>query len=835
VASVLRANHLTRTVGRVREGSQSYLVQVDGRLRSVHDFKNLPIGDSGFRLGDVADVSLAYPERDEFNFLNGAESLGVRIYKASTANLLEMIDLVRAELDDIRAMPEAAGLQINIYGDDSKDVREGLASLRNTGLLGGALAIFFMFLFLRRFRTTLLVAIAIPVSLVVTFAIMYLSRQAGWTNLTLNIMTLMGLMLAVGMLVDNSIVVIESVFRHHHDLGEDARTATLKGASEVVRPIFASTVTTMCVFLPMVFMSSGARFAIFINNIGIMVVVVMAASFLVAITVIPMVSARLLGGEATRSFPLFDRLTNAYDRSLRFMLRHRLAFATLIVIVLWWSWSSYQNIERSMSMKSYERQMFIQVDMPKTYSVDQKHALFEEIYGVLDDLRDELEIADLSYEYRRSAGRSRGWGGSNRFDIYLTDETRGAKDTGEIRDRIEQLLPTRPGVSFTVSRSMRGHHSKTGAGFELRLVGDRAEMLEEISGRVQAALASSPGLTNVDSSLESGDEEIWVRPDRDRTLQAGLSSQAVGMSVSSALSSRPATYFEVGDRELDVVVQHRESDRQTLDQLKALPLAFGKELLPIGAVADFQSAPGARSIEREDRRSVLTITADTATDTPSYMAERMAWQTVNNIDMPAGYEIMESKDWFSSSEDAAAAAFMLLFAVVLVYMVMAALFESFAQPFTIMFAVPFAFIGVGIVMRLAGQPRSSTADLGLIILAGIVVNNAIVLVDHINRLRGTGLVRDEAIVLGGRHRLRPILMTAMTTILGLSPMVAPFFLPQIFGSVDGRAAFWAPVGLVILGGLATSTLLTVMVIPVLYSLVDDLTRCARRVVVEVVG
>jgi HAE1 family hydrophobic/amphiphilic exporter-1 len=291
----------------------------------------------------------------------------------------------------------------------------------------------------------------------------------------------------------------------------------------------------------------------------------------------------------------------------------------------------------------------------------------------------------------------------------------------------------------------------------------------------------------------------------------------------------------VGDRELDVVVQHRESDRQTLDQLKALPLAFGKELLPIGAVADFQSAPGARSIEREDRRSVLTITADTATDTPSYMAERMAWQTVNNIDMPAGYEIMESKDWFSSSEDAAAAAFMLLFAVVLVYMVMAALFESFAQPFTIMFAVPFAFIGVGIVMRLAGQPRSSTADLGLIILAGIVVNNAIVLVDHINRLRGTGLVRDEAIVLGGRHRLRPILMTAMTTILGLSPMVAPFFLPQIFGSVDGRAAFWAPVGLVILGGLATSTLLTVMVIPVLYSLVDDLTRFARRVVVEVVG
>ena len=184
--------------------------------------------------------------------------------------------------------------------------------------------------------------------------------------------------------------------------------------------------------------------------------------------------------------------------------------------------------------------------------------------------------------------------------------------------------------------------------------------------------------------------------------------------------------------------------------------------------------------------------------------------------------------------DSAEALFMLGFALVLVYMVMASLFESFAQPFTIMFSVPFAFIGVGVIMKLAGQARSSTSDIGLIILAGIVVNNAIVLVDQINRIRRSGVDRNEAIVLGGRHRLRPILMTAMTTILGLSPMVAPFFLPQVFGAVEGRAAFWAPVGLVILGGLATSTLLTVLIIPVLYSLVDDATRFVRRLAFEVI-
>jgi HAE1 family hydrophobic/amphiphilic exporter-1 len=351
---------------------------------------------------------------------------------------------------------------------------------------------------------------------------------------------------------------------------------------------------------------------------------------------------------------------------------------------------------------------------------------------------------------------------------------------------------------------------------------------------VTAALAANPGLKDVDSSLESGDEQILVQPDRERTLQAGLSGRAVGMSISSALSSRPVAYFEVGDRELDVVVQHRESDRQTLDQLKALPLSSADGEIPIGAVASFDTKPGARSIERKDRRSTLKITADTATGTPSFLASRIVQRAVKELNLPAGYEIVEGDDWRSASEDSSDAIFMLLFAVALVYMVMAALFESFTQPFTIMFSVPFAFIGVGIIMKLAGQPRSSTADIGLIILAGIVVNNAIVLVHHINRLRTTGLEREEAIVLGGRHRLRPILMTAMTTILGLSPMVAPFFLPQVFGAVEGRAAFWAPVGLVILGGLATSTFLTVTVIPVLYSLIDDGTRFARRVVAEVV-
>ncbi|MCP4895652.1 MAG: efflux RND transporter permease subunit [bacterium] len=833
VSSVLRTNHMTRSAGVVREGSRSLLVRIEGKLNGLDEIRALPLGP-GLRIGDVAQVSFAYPEQESFNFLNGSESLTLQVYKASTANLLEMIDGVRKELDTIAALPEAEGLDLRIYRDDSEDVREGLSELRRTGLLGGGLAIFFMFLFLRRVRTTLLVAIAIPVSVVMTFVIMYLTRQAGWTDMTLNIMSLMGLMLSVGMLVDSSIVVIESIFRHKQELHEDAYTATLTGASEVVRPIAASTLTTMCVFLPMVFLQTGGRFASFMENIGLTVVIVMAASFIVAVSVVPMVAARLLKKEKAQSHPFFDRISGSYGSSLRFMLRHRMAFALLTLGVLWWSWNLYGSIGRTSSPPSFERQIRVNVDVPKSYSVDQKRSLYDSMYAVFDARRNELDILDISHSFQRGNERMRGWHGGNTFSIYLEDEESATLDTAEIRDRVEKSLPQQPGVSYTIGRSMRGHGG-SGSGVELKVQGDRMEILEVLSARIVAALQSMPGLKSADSTLESGDEEVHVRPDPERVLQAGLSTRMVGQSVSSALSSRPVSYFEVEDREIDIVVQHREQDRQTLDQLRKLPVAFGDTQLAIGALADFESAPGVRAISREDRRSSVTVTADTASGVPSFMAQRMADQAVAGIDLPRGYEIGQGREWWMGRDDSSAAIFMLLFALVLVYMVMASLFESFAQPFTIMFSVPFAFIGVGVVMKLAGQPRSSTADIGLIILAGIVVNNAIVMVDHINRLRTTGMPRDEAIVLGGRHRLRPILMTAMTTILGLSPMAAPFFLPQFFGAVDGRAAFWAPIGLVILGGMVTATALTVMVIPVIYSLIDDLSRFGARVARGVVG
>jgi len=832
IAQVLRANNVNESGGKIREGGRAYLVRSQGELRTLDEVRALSLGRHGIRVGDVAEVSFGYPEQERFSFLNGAEALTIGVYKNSTANLLQVADRVRAEMRSIRALPAAKGLHANIFFDSSQDVRKGLSELRNAGIVGGILAIAFIFLFLRRVRTSLVVGIAIPLSVIVAFVIMYVTRQAGWTDMTLNIMSLMGLMLAVGMLVDNSIVVIESIYRHRQELGEDARTATLSGTTEVAMPIVASTLTTIRVFMPMIFLPTGGWFAVYLRNIGTTVVIVIVASLAVALTVVPMAAVRLLRSESEKRYVFFDRCADFYARSLRFGLRHRLAFVLLIIGVLAWSWNLYEGTGRSFFTRSFSRQLAIQVDTPKAYSLDQKRKLYKRVYGLLDSHRAELEIKDISYRFQRSAGRSRGWRGNSRFRIYLTDEEQAHLGTAEIRDRIEKLLPTEPGVKFTIARSMHGH-SGEGSSLDIELYGERPEVLELVSQEVVARLQRVPVLRDVDTSLTSGDEEIHVRPDRERALQAGLSSRLIGASIAGALSERSVGTFRTGDRELNVVAQYREQDRRSLDQLKKMPVAFGRSPLPASALAQFTRVPGARTIERENRRSVIHVTADTAGNAPLYAVMGSVEAALDQVGFPPGYGWQLGHDFREHEQEASSALFMLLFALVLVYMIMAALFESFVQPFTIMFSVPFAFVGVGIVMRLAGQPRGSGSDMGLIILAGIVVNNAIVLIDHINQLRCSGMSRDEAIVLGGRHRLRPILMTAMTTVLGLLPMVAPLIVPQLVGSPEGRSAFWMPVGLVIIGGLISSTFLTVTVIPIVYSLLDDLKRFAARVAREV--
>ena len=827
--NLLRQNNVNLSGGEIKEGSRKLLVRTVGEFSTPEEVARLPLGTNGLRLGDVAEVSYTFPQKESFNFLNGVEAVTVSVNKTSTANLLAVVQGVKAELDLIAALPEAEGASVRIYQDASVDVRNGLGQLRTAGLVGGVLAVLAVFFFLRRYRTTLLVAVAMPISVIATFVLLYFLRQGGVLEITLNVVSLAGLMLALGMLVDNSIVVIESIFRHRNELGDSARDAALYGTSEVAMPIIASTVSTMCVFMPLIFLSAGGRFKLYMQNIGVTVCIVIVASLMVALTVVPVVATFLLKGQEARPTTLTDRMQSVYGRILRFTLQHRFAFVLSLLAMFAGTLYLFSTIERSFSSRPLERQVILKADTPTQYSFAQIEALYDQIYDLLDTHREELEIADIAHNYDRGTGRSRAsWRRSRQFDIFLKDESESTLTTAEVRDKLRHLLPVKAGVNLRIATA-RGRHGTSGV--EIQLMGDDPVVLELISQRVAAALAEIPAIRDVDTSLESGDQEIHVRANPERVLQAGLSSRDVAFTVSNSLSGRPVSHFKTDDREVDLVMQYRERDRETLDQLKNVPVFTANGTLPLGAVANFELTTGPQSIERENRQAKIEISANATSPSASFVAMRSITAMFDSVPLPPGYEWSFGRWNRHQQQDQESGLFALLFALPLVYMLLAVLFESLSQPLTIMLSVPFALLGVAVAMKLAGQPWDTMTLIGLIILLGVVVNNAIVLIDHINSLRHSGMARDEAIIQGGQHRLRPIVITAVTTILGLTPLVAPFLFPQWFGSVEGRAANWAPIGLVIIGGLTTSTFLTLVILPTIYSLIDDLARFGSRVAV----
>ncbi len=828
LTSRLRQNHVNLSAGHVEEGSRKLLVRVLGEFDTLEQIRELPVDDRGLRLDDVAEVTYAYPRQESFHFLNGVESLTLSVYKVSTANLLEVVDRVRDELAAIAQEPASAGLGSRVYHDASIDVRQGLAQLRGAGLLGGALAVLAVFLFLRRIRTTLVVGLAIPISVVTTFVLMFLIRQAGWADLSLNVISLMGLVLALGMLVDSSIVVIESIYHRMEACGEDVETAALRGASEVALPILASTATTLCVFIPVIFLRTGGGFfSLYLKEIGFTVCIVLVASLLVALTVVPTAAVLLLRHETPRGGRLLAAVRRGYGRGLAFTLHHRAVFFVLVLAMLWGSWKLFGSIERTFASRSEPRQVVVNVDTPRSYTLEQTRALFEDTVALLQAQREALDIADIATSYRVGSGRSRGFDRARRIEVFLVDESEGRLTTTEARDRIRELFPVRAGVEFRIAQNRRRHGS---SGLEVELVGEDPSVLEILGRGVAAKMAAIPGVRDVDLSLESGDDEVRVRVAQDKASQADLSSQAVAFTVQSALSDRALATLKTEEREVDLIMQFRDEDRETLGQLKNVPVQAGGGARPLDTLADFELTTGASAIERENRLAKVSLTTNTTSPAAMFMAMGGVRRLLEQTAMPSGYSWSFGRWNRMAEQDQQGAGFALLFALLLVYMLMAALFESFTHPLSIMVSVPFAFIGVGVVMKLAGQPRDNFTELGFLILIGVVVNNAIVLIDHVNRLRRDGASREAAIIHGGQHRLRAILMTAVTTILGLLPMVAPVLFPEVFGSLEGRAGTWAPVGLVILGGLTTSTFLTLMVVPTVYSVIDDVTQFVRRVV-----
>lgn len=822
LAQSLRRNNMNISGGYILDGGRKFTVRAIGEFRTVNEIAQIPIRDHNLVLGDVAEVKYDYPERKNYQRLNGHDAISLRVYKASTANVVEVARKVRRLIENLHNEPELKGLTTQVFRDQSSEIVKSLSSLAYAGAFGGLLAIVVLFLFLREVRSTLVIGLAIPVSIVATFFFMYLIRLKPInSDITINLVSLTGLMFAVGILVDPAVVALENIFRHRQEEGLSAVEAAIVGAKEIGVAVLAASLTTVIVFVPLVFMSNTG-IGRWMRDFGVAITTAIIASLLIALTLIPLVASRLFTGKHQPRTAFMRRLNNIYDTLLRLALRFRWVSVVIFVGVLYGGYQLYLHIDRDWIPRTPERRMILDVRMPRTYGLDDAKALFGRVEKRLLAKKDELEIRTVSTNFRARRGR---------IDIFFTEQEKARRPTVQLYSLVRKALPQVPGVEFRTGR-MHGRGGNE-LGISVELQGESMEVLELYAQEVENMMRELPGIRDVNVSTESGDEEVHVYVDRTRAQMYGLSSQQVAATVASALSSRANSKFKTADREVDIRMQLRDEDRVNMQQLKTLRLRnLANEMVSLGSVAQFTLKKGPKQIQRKSRQPVISVYG--ITDRMGMLtASQMVSQLMANVELPPGYSWSLGSNWRRWRQSEQESYFAILLAVVLIYIIMAALFESFIHPFTILLSVPFAAIGILFMFWYTNTNLTSMAYLGAVVASGLVVNNGIILIDYINRLRRRGMSRTDAIFQGGHHRLRPILMTTATTIIGLTPLVAPAIFPGFFGPLEGRAAMYAPVGLAVLGGLLTSTPLTLILMPVVYSLLDDLVRWARRVAAAV--
>jgi len=805
--TVLSSN-LSTSEGFIEEDGKKWVVRIPAEIKNVEQLKELPVAGGKLKLKDVATIIYDYPPKEDYYILDGREAISFRLYKSDLANVVDISRKVKKELKKILSMSQYKSLNLLVYRDQAKDILASLRELVKAGIIGSVLAIIVLFLFLRRFRVTLIIALSIPLSVIFTFAFMFLLNTLFHTNLSINIISLSGLMMAVGMLVDNGVVVLENIFRYRQDFNYSPYEAAKVGSSEVATAVFGSTMTTVIVFASLTFVG-GSSFGRWLKDFGLAITLSLFASLFVSLSFNPLAASRLMKGKERERRKFIIKMENYYKKFISSALskKYYVAIAAFLLFII--SFYLFKNIPRGYMPRSREREIGYTVLMPEKMSLDEMEALFKRVEDIIEKNKKKLDIEHYVFSYGiRRLKRGRYFGSIN---LYLKDESESKLSTSEIEKRLTPLLPKEPGVDFLKGRKQfRGGF---GGGITINLTGPDYSTLVELADRVKEALKKIPSVSDITTNVEGGEKEVKVSVIRDRAFS--VSSQRISQTISSAISERPVTRFRWGNKEVDVIFQLKKDKNFTLSKLKNITVESQSGSLPVYAVARFRIGKGALSIVKENKKAIFTVEANTEVQ-GMYKVRDLVKKAMANIKFPPGYSWNMGEDWRRFKEAQQSTNMSLFLGIFLIYVVMASLFESFSQPFIILITVPLALFGVAITFQLTGVSFDNSSSLGLLILMGIVVNNGIILIDHTNILRKKGKVLKEAVVQAGRDRLRPILMTALTTIFGLLPMSMPLIFPGVFGPPEGRASMWAGISLVVLGGLTTSTFLTLTFLPSFY-------------------
>ena len=857
VINRLRQENINLTGGRLREGQTEFLVRTINEFLRPADLEPIVIDSTQgaiVRLADVARVVKGHKEREVITRIDGQESVDVAIYKEGGTNTVTVSDAVRDALADVetRLRQIDPNFQLAVVSDQARYIRDSVFEVLRTALYGGSLAILVLFLFLRSWKTTVIIGIAIPISVIATFFLMYVS------GISLNIMSLGGLTLGIGLLVDNSIVVLEAIQRKR-DQGLGEVEAAVAGAGEVGRAVTASTLTTICVFVPIVFVE-GIAGQLF-GDQALTVTYSLTISLIVALTVIPMLASRgftpgpgngseteesparrgavlwpgrvlfstilwaargwkalaraaSLVADALLAVPLrlfqaaFDRLAVSYDRLLDRVLRHPVVLVAVSFLVLAASLSLYPRLGRELVPELIQGEFFVDVELPPGTHLDvteRRMAKLERFAMALDGVEAVYSISGTSNEQGGVTGELR----ENIGQLTLTVAAPVSREKEEaLMALLRTALDRQDGLEYRFGRPA---YFSFRTPIEVEIRGYNLSLLERLGDELVQRLHGIDGLTDIKSSTEGGNPELQIRFHRDRLASLGLNLGEVASLVRSKILGDVVTDIQREDRTIDIRLRADEEFRDSVQDLLQLTVAqSGKTAIPLSALASVEEREGPAEIRRAEGDRVAVVSANLVGRDLGSVSEEIA-VVLRAMPMPSGFDWhiggqrQEMETSFGSMRLA------IFLAVFMVYLVMASQFESLLHPFVILFSVPFALIGLLGTLYLFGVTISIVVLIGTILLAGIVVNNAIILVDYTNRLRRTGLAKVEALKQAGRVRLRPILMTTATTVLGLLPMAL---------GLGAGSELRSPMALAVVGGLITSTALTLLIIPAVYILLD---------------
>ena len=805
---ILAAENFAMPAGYVQEDKKDYLVRVGEKVQDVDTLKDLVILDLGLegldpiKLSDVAEIQVTDDSSEVYAVINGNPGVMLTIEKQTGYSTGEVTDKILDRMESLEQ--EEKGLHFTTLMDQGIYIDMVIQSVMQNMIYGGILAVLILFVFLRSVRPTFVIACSIPISVVAALVMMYFS------GVTLNIISLSGLALGVGMLVDNSIVVIENIYRMRNE-GVPARKAAIEGAKQVAGAITSSTLTTVCVFAPIVF-TEGITRQLFVE-MGLTIAYSLAASLLVALTVVPMMSAGLLQKTEEKQSRFLDKLQEGYSQLILKALHHKtwVLLGALGLFLLSAVLSISKGTEFFPSMESTQVTMTITTE--KGTPLEETAAKSNEVMEKISDIKDIESIGAMASGSSMMSGESN----TNTVTMYLVLKEEKTLNNAQLEKEIKKRTKDVKDCEIQISTDSMDMSALGGSGINIQISGKELDELQSIAKDLAKKLEGIKGTQNVSDGLEDADAEYEVIVNKEKAMEYNLTVAQVFQAINKELAeAASATTISTAAKDYEVYVESDAKETMTRESIGKIPVEYtdseGKkgEVL-VGELAEFKDSFTPQAITREDQSRYVSVSAEIATGYNIGLVSQKVQKMLDDYHMPEGYRGQMTGEDETINEAMGQLMLMLVLALVFMYLIMVAQFQSLLSPFIIMFTIPLAFTGGFLGLLLTGKPVSIIAMIGFVMLSGIIVNNGIVLVDYINQMRKEGMEKYAAIAKAGKDRLRPIIMTALTTVLGLVTMAMGL-------GMGGDMV--QPMAIVTIGGLLYGTLLTLFVVPCIYDILN---------------